>query len=107
MQRQSWFTFYCYNKRDKRDNYSHRSLMGVQHLRRSHLKLTIKIDNKPFKCLINTGANRTILRQEISCDWQLTPGPQLLGIEGASHAFTTKQAYRWELLVSYAPWWLK
>ena len=61
----------------------------------SHPKLTIKIDNKPFKCLIDTGADRTILRQqEIPCDWQLIPGPQLIGIGGTSHAFITKQAYK-------------
>ena len=63
----------------------------------SHPKLTIKIDNKPFKCLTDIGADRTILRQqEIPCDWQLIPGPQLIGIGGTSHAFITKQAYKWE-----------
>jgi hypothetical protein len=63
----------------------------------SHSKLTIKIYNKPFKCLIDTGTDKTILRQqEILCDWQMIPGPQLLGIGGTSHAFVYKQAYRWE-----------
>ena len=63
----------------------------------SHPKLTIKIDSKPFKYLIDTGADRTILRQqEILRDWQLIPGPQLIGIGGTSHAFITKQAYKWE-----------
>lgn len=63
----------------------------------SHPKLTIKIDDKPFKCLIDTGADRTILRQqEVPQDWQLIPGPQLLGIGGTSHACITKQTYRWE-----------
>lgn len=66
-----------------------------------HPKLTIKIDDKAFKCLIDTGADRTVLRQqEIPCDWQLIPGPQFLGIGGTSHSFITKKAYRWE-----NPWW--
>jgi hypothetical protein len=63
----------------------------------SHPKLTIKIDNKAFKCLIDTGADRTILRQQkIPHDWQLIFGPQLIGIWGTSHTFITKQAYKWE-----------
>ena len=72
--------------------------MGVSSISEgSHPKLTIKIDNKPFKCLIDTGADKTILRQpEVPHDWQLISGPQLLGIGGSSHAFVTKQAYRWE-----------
>jgi hypothetical protein len=61
----------------------------------SHPKLTTKIDNKPFKCLIDTGAGRTLLsQQQIPCDWQLIPGPQLLGIGGTTHTFITKKAYK-------------
>jgi predicted aspartyl protease len=57
----------------------------------SHPKLTIKINNKPFKFLIDTGTVKIILRQEIPCDWQLIPEPQLLGIGCNSHKFTTEQ----------------
>ena len=35
-------------------------------------------------------------QQEIPCDWQLIPGPQLIGIGGTSHEFIIKQAYKWE-----------
>jgi hypothetical protein len=46
---------------------------------------------------IDTGADRTILKeQEIPRDWQLIPGPQLIGMGGTSHAFITKQAYKGE-----------
>lgn len=63
----------------------------------SHPKLLIKIDNKPFKCLIDTGADKTILKQsEIPLHWKLLPGPQLMGVGGASPAFITKEPYRWE-----------
>ncbi|XP_021041441.1 endogenous retrovirus group K member 8 Pro protein-like [Mus caroli] len=62
----------------------------------SHPKLTIKI-NKPFKFFIDTGADRTILRQQvIPCDWQLIPELQLLDIGGTTHALITKKTYRCE-----------
>ena len=63
----------------------------------SHPAPTIKIGEKSFKCLIDTGADRTIIKQqEIPPDWPLLPGPKLLGIGGPSQSYITKNVYTWE-----------
>lgn len=77
-----------------------------------HPKLTIKIDDKAFKCLIDTGADRTVLRQqEIPCDWQLIPGPQFLGMGVPLTRSLPKRPTGGKTpdgaAASFGPWWLK
>ena len=63
----------------------------------SHTALMTKIGRRSFKCLIDTGADRTIIKQqETPPDWPLLPGPKLLGIGGPSQSYITKNVYTWE-----------
>lgn len=63
-------------------------------LEKSHPKFSIKIYNKNFKCLIDTGADKTILRRaKVPSRWTLLPGPQLKGVGGFSWALLTGDIY--------------
>lgn len=66
-------------------------------LERGHPTMTVKIGNIPFKCLIDTGADKTILRQaEVPQSWELLPGPRLHGVGGLTQAFRTRDSLVWE-----------
>lgn len=59
-------------------------------------KMDIYIDGKRFRCLIDTGADRTVLRkEEVPHHWKLIPGPQLLGVGGGTKSEETKDWLRW------------
>ena len=77
--------------------------MDVQHLRRLPNKI------EPFKCFIDTGEDKAILRQyEIPYDWKLIPGFQFLGIGGPLKKSSTNSPTGGRTLMklpaSYALW---
>lgn len=58
--------------------------------------MDIFIAGKKFRCLINTGADRTVLRkEEVPPQWRLIPGPQLLGVGGNTKSEETKDWLKW------------
>lgn len=58
--------------------------------------MRLTIGDKSFKCLIDTGAERTVLRQEeVPPSWKLVPGPPLLGVGGQSSSYETANPLRW------------
>ena len=59
--------------------------------------MDITIGGKRFRCLIDTGADRTILRaEEVPPSWKLVPGPQLLGIGGNTQSKETADWLPWK-----------
>ena len=59
--------------------------------------MDITIRGKRFRCLINTGADRTVLRaEEVPLSWKLLPGPQILGIGGNTRSKETAEWLPWK-----------
>ena len=62
----------------------------------THPKTVIAIEGQSFKCLLDTGADRTVLKkEEVPSHWELVPGPHVSGVGGTSKAQET---------ASYLPW---
>ena len=58
--------------------------------------MILTIGGKAFKCLIDTGADRTVLRkEEIPLHWRLVPGPPLLGVGGQTSSQETAEWVPW------------
>ena len=55
-------------------------------------KMDITIGGKRFRCLIDPGADQTVLRaEEVPPNWNLVPGPQLLGVGGNTQSKETAE----------------
>ena len=61
-----------------------------------HPQMSVIIGGTKLQCLIDTGADRTVLRkEEVPTDWPLTPGPIVLGVGGNSWTEETSVLMKW------------
>lgn len=59
-------------------------------------KMSVVIGGKRFHCLIDTGADRTVLREEeVPPTWELADGPSILGVGGNSRSKETVALMKW------------